>query len=84
MFTTNDSENDLAMSAVADIGPDDIKAKVVEEIKSPNWNNCIWHDWVFCVPEQVRALWPTLTYESKVIAYMVAIHCLDRIPGCDD
>jgi hypothetical protein len=44
----------------------------LDRVLSPNWDFQGWDYWTAHIPDDLRSLWPKLSIESKLVAYLLA------------
>jgi hypothetical protein len=77
-------ENDLIELAVERCVSDDARAKVMREIKSPNFASFIEREnWKYLIPESLAGVWDTLPYLTQLAVYVVAKNGIECGPCID-
>lgn len=69
---------DLLNAAELDC-PDD-----AEHILRPSWDEAYRDHWTFHVPDALRCLWPRLSIETKLAAYLMAVQVADGVSRAMD
>ena len=60
---------------------EDLRTHTLREIEDPErlWNNSGWSlAWETFVPEELRAAWRSLSFESRLVAYLCAAEAADH------
>ena len=65
------AESTLLNSVLSEFADDEDRKRLRVTIDNPTWDT-VGHDWTDYVPATVRQLWPKMTLEARLTAYLIA------------